>query len=251
MVGPGSQSVEFNPVNQQNLPRQIADQIRAAITDGTLSADDRLPTEEELARRFNVSRPTIREALKRLAAQNLIRSRRGPTGGTFINRPDILELGEGLGSAIRLLVGLDSLSLDEIIQCRHELEQLCAGLAARMRSDDDIAALERALARQKECLSQPEQFCAADVAFHRALVNATGNRLLGLVMYAVIEGLQPVSNMVVFRYPERDLIIRQHEALLDAIRAGNEATARQLIASQVDTLSQQLERARSESRSRR
>jgi DNA-binding FadR family transcriptional regulator len=243
--------VEFNPVNQQNLPRQIADQIRAAITDGTLSADDRLPTEEELARRFNVSRPTIREALKRLAAQNLIRSRRGPTGGTFINRPDILELGEGLGSATRLLVGLDSLSLDEIIQCRHELEQLCAGLAARMRSDDDIAALERALARQKECLSQPEQFCAADVAFHRALVNATGNRLLGLVMYAVIEGLQPVSNMVVFRYPERDLIIRQHEALLDAIRAGNEATARQLIASQVDTLSQQLERARSESRSRR
>lgn len=88
------------------------------------------------------------------------------------------------------------------------------------------------------------------MAFHRALVNASGNRLLGLLMYAVIEGLQPVSNMVVFRYPERDLIIRQHETLLEAIRAGNAATARQLIATQIDTLSQQLERARSESRSR-
>lgn len=242
--------MEFNPVSQQNLPRQIADQIRAAITDGSLSADDRLPTEEELARRFNVSRPTIREALKRLAAQNLIRSRRGPAGGTFINRPDIHELGEGLGSATRLLVGLDTLSLEEIIQCRSELEQLCAGLAASTRSAQDLSALESALSRQKACISQPEQFCAADVAFHRALVNASGNRLLGLLMYAVIEGLQPVSNMVVFRYPERDLIIRQHETLLEAIRAGNAATARQLIATQIDTLSQQLERARSESRSR-
>lgn len=239
--------MEFNPVSQQNLPRQIADQIRAAITDGSLGVDDRLPTEEELARRFQVSRPTIREALKRLAAQNLIRSRRGPTGGTFINRPDIAELGAGLASATRLLVGLDGLSLEEIIQCRLELEQLCAGLAARMRRTEDLRALEAALERQREHLQQPERFCAADVAFHRALVEATGNRLLGLVMHAVIEGLQPVSNMVAFRYPQRDLIILQHEALVAAIQAGDEEAARRSIADQVETLSRQLERARRES----
>ncbi|GGB83472.1 GntR family transcriptional regulator [Marinobacterium zhoushanense] len=240
--------MEFNPVSQQNLPRQIADQIRAAIADGTLNADDRLPTEEELAKRFQVSRPTIREALKRLAAQNLVRSRRGPTGGTFINRPDISELGEGLSSATRLLVGLNSLSLEEIVQCRLELEQLCATLAAENRSADDLRRLKAALAAQKGLCDQPEQFCLADVEFHRALADAAGNRLLSLLMHAVIEGLQPVSNMVVFRYPERDLIINQHQALCDAIAAGNASMARELIHSQVDTLSAQLERARDESR---
>lgn len=240
--------MEFNPVNQQNLPRQIADQIRAAIADGTLNADDRLPTEEELAKRFQVSRPTIREALKRLAAQNLVRSRRGPTGGTFINRPDIGELGEGLSSATRLLVGLNSLSLEEIIQCRLELEQLCATLAAENRSAKDLQRLQAALDAQKGLCDQPEQFCLADVEFHRALVDAAGNRLLSLLMHAVIEGLQPVSNMVVFRYPERDLIIRQHQSLYNAISAGDATTAQALIRAQVDTLSAQLERARDESR---
>ncbi|WP_432697972.1 FadR/GntR family transcriptional regulator [Marinobacterium sp. YM272] len=240
--------MEFSPVSQQNLPRQIADQIRQAITEGTLGADERLPTEDELAKRFGVSRPTIREALKRLAAQNLIRSRRGPTGGTFINRPDLAELGENLASSTRLLVGLDTLSPEEVIQCRLELEQLCAGLAARSRDETHLAQLETALADQKRFIDLPEQFCQADVCFHRALVDASGNGLLKLLMYAVIEGLQPVSNMIVFRYPERDLIIDQHEALIEAIRAGDEAGAREQIARQVETLSVQMSRARDESR---
>ncbi len=240
--------MEFSPVSQQDLPRQIADQIRQAITEGSIGVDERLPTEDELAKRFAVSRPTIREALKRLAAQNLIRSRRGPTGGTFVNRPELSELGEGLASSTRLLVGLNSLTPEEVIQCRLEMEQLCAGLAARSRDDADLTQLETALADQKRFIDLPEQFCRADVSFHRALVDASGNALLKLLMYAVIEGLQPVSNMIVFRYPERDLIITQHEALLDAIRAGDEDSAREQIANQVETLSAQMSRARDESR---
>lgn len=240
--------MEFNPVSQQDLPRQIADQIRQAITAGSIGVDERLPTEDELAKRFGVSRPTIREALKRLAAQNLIRSRRGPTGGTFVNRPDLNELGEELASSTRLLVGLNSLSPEEVLQCRLEMEQLCAGLAARCHDDGDLNQLEAALAEQKRFVDQPEQFCRADVSFHRALVDASGNALLKLLMYAVIEGLQPVSNMIVFRYPARDLIIAQHEALLNAIRAGDEDAAREQIAHQVETLSTQMSRARDESR---
>lgn len=238
--------MEFSPVHADNLSRQIADQIRDAITAGTLGVDDRLPTEEELARRFSVSRPTIREALKRLAAQNLIRSKRGPAGGTFINRPDIRELGDGLSSATRLLVGLDSFSLDEIMQCRQELEQLCVRLAADARSDDDLATLQSALDRQRQTLDQPEAFCSADVAFHRALANASGNQLLSLLMHAVIEALQPASNMVVFRYPERDLIIAQHTTLLQALVQRDADAAQQSIADQVATLSRQLEQARQE-----
>ena len=69
-----------------SVAAEIAAELRDAILSGALATEERLPGEQELAERFGVSRPTIREALKRLAAQNLIRSRRGPTGGTFVNR---------------------------------------------------------------------------------------------------------------------------------------------------------------------
>ena len=71
--------LNFEPVVNVSLAKQISERILESITDGKLKADDQLPTEEVLASQFQVSRPTIREALKRLAAQSLIRSRRGPS----------------------------------------------------------------------------------------------------------------------------------------------------------------------------
>src|SRR5262245_59403337 len=65
--------MEYESVITESAARQIAENIREAIMNGRLKVDERLPTEEELATRFKVSKPTIREALKRLAAQNLIR----------------------------------------------------------------------------------------------------------------------------------------------------------------------------------
>ena len=70
--------INYQGIVTQGLAKQISEKIRDAILEGRLQVHERLPTEEELAARFNVSRPTIREALKRLAAQNLVRSRRGP-----------------------------------------------------------------------------------------------------------------------------------------------------------------------------
>ena len=71
-----------------SLSKQIAEQLRAAIVDGRFKIGERLPTEDELAQRYGVSRPSVREALKRLAAQNLVRARRGPTGGNFVVAQD-------------------------------------------------------------------------------------------------------------------------------------------------------------------
>ncbi|MEO0823060.1 MAG: winged helix-turn-helix domain-containing protein, partial [Pseudomonadota bacterium] len=79
-------SIEYARISRDDLPSQIAEAIREAILSGGLMVDERLPSELELAARFDVSRATVREALKRLAAQRLIRTRRGPTGGAFVNR---------------------------------------------------------------------------------------------------------------------------------------------------------------------
>ena len=93
-----------------SLAIQIVESICEAIVESRLEVDERLPTEEELAKRFGVSRPTIREALKRLAAQNLVRSRRGPTGGTFVNRPSLEEHASDLATTTALMVTMRNLA---------------------------------------------------------------------------------------------------------------------------------------------
>lgn len=229
-------SISFEPVNQQSLSRQIADQLRQAILDGSFEADDRLPTEDELAQRFQVSRPTIREALKILAAQNLVRSKRGPTGGTFVNRPSIEDLTLSLSGATTLLVGLEAFSMEEIIQTRLELETLCCRLAATHATPDDLATLRRELRTQEDETLSPEAFCASDVKFHRAIANATGNRMLSFVMYTVIEAVQPISNMLYYKKREKQIILNQHQRLIEAIEAHDQETACETIKEQVNYL---------------
>ncbi len=123
-------AVSYRPVVTESIATQISEKIRESILDGRLKVNDRLPTEEELARQFQVSRPTIREALKRLAAQHLVRSRRGPTGGTFVKRPSLDDLNSNLSIASTLMVSLGEFDMDGILEARQEFEVMCARLAA-------------------------------------------------------------------------------------------------------------------------
>lgn len=231
--------IEFEALKTVSLSRQIADKIREAILSGALEADERLPTEGELAQRFNVSRPTIREALKRLAAQNLVRSRRGPAGGTFVKRPTSPELSEALTSGMTLLVGMGEFELEEINQARRELESICCELAAENCGDEQYKVMQDELELQQRSDLTPEEFCASDVRFHRAIADATQNGVLRFVMFAVIEALQPVANMISFRYSEREVIVHQHQQLLDALRRRDKREAVMIIQQQIDYLQEQ------------
>ncbi|MBD0413454.1 FadR/GntR family transcriptional regulator [Oryzicola mucosus] len=218
-------SLNYDEVVRTGLAKQVADNIRAAILEGRLKVDERLPNEEELARRFGISRPTVREALKRLAAQNLIRSRRGPTGGNFVTRPDPEGLSKAITGAATLLVGIGAFDIDEIVTARMETECICARLAAANRTDADIAAMEAEVEFQLREEMTDEEFCASDVRFHRALVDAAGNGPLKLMMYTVIEAFIPITNMVTYRYRERREASEWHRRIVDAIRAHDVETA--------------------------
>ena len=234
-----------------SLAKQIAEQIRESITDGTLKADDRLPTEEELARQFQVSRPTIREALKRLAAQSLVRSRRGPTGGTFINRPSHEEVSSNLTTATALLVSLGEFKIPEILEARQELEVLCVRQAADRCGETELAAMDREIEVQRQPSISDEDFCASDVRFHRAIADATYNAILKFVMFTVIEALQPIENMVVFRVREREVIVRQHAEILSALRAGDADAATRAIQEQTAYMQERFDAAQAMNRQRR
>lgn len=211
--------LDYDTVVREGVAKQVADSIRAAILDGRLKVEERLPTEEELARRFGISRPTVREALKRLAAQNLVQSRRGATGGTFVTRPDPEGVAQAITASATLLVGMGAFDIDEMVAARLETETICCRLAAQHRSDADLARMRAEIALQRSDALGDEEFCASDVRFHRALVAAAHNGPLALMMYTVIEAFIPVTNMIVFRVRERRQVAALHQEIAEAVEA--------------------------------
>lgn len=210
-------AIDYQGIVTSGLATQIAIKIREAILEGQLRVDERLPTEEELATRFRVSRPTIREALKRLAAQNLIRSRRGPTGGTFVNQPSGQEARLAVANAASLLVSLGAFSLQEVAEARTELELVCCRLAATRRTDAHLSALTTEIGRQRLKSITDEEFCASDVRFHGTIVAAAGNPVLEYAAASVLDSLQPAVNMVIFRFRDRTRVADQHERLYQGL----------------------------------
>lgn len=213
--------LNYGDIVHSSLAKQVAETIRAAILEGRLRIDERLPSEDELSRRFKVSRPTVREALKRLAAQNLIRSRRGPAGGNFVARPDLEGVSKAFSGAATLLVGLGAFDVDEMVDARLATELACCRMAAARRTDADLAAMAAEIALQRDDTLSDEDFCAADVRFHRALVTATGNGPMRLMMYSVIESFIPITNMLIYRTRERRKAADAHERIVQAIAAGD------------------------------
>ena len=237
--------MQENAIVKASISKQIAEQLRAAIVDGQFKIGQRLPTEDELAQRYGVSRPSVREALKRLAAQNLVRAKRGPTGGNFVIQPSYADLAESLSGAATLLVGMGALDIQEIFEARRSLQGSCLELAAANANLSHIQSLETVLQRQQDPDISDEAFCQADVAFHRALIDATDNGMLRFVMYTVIEALIPVTNMVVTVVRERSDIITLHQKMLDYLKQGDASGLKSCMNELLDYLMRNFEQASS------
>lgn len=221
--------MKIDPDSDKDLSAQIAAAIRDAIVSGDLPVDERLPSEAELSEQFDVSRPTVREALKRLAAQSLIRTQRGATGGAFVNR---LRFEDAYGQQITtstLLLSMNSVSFATACEARYALERACAPLAATRRSPDHLATMRAEAHRQAQPGLTDEAFCASDVAFHRALVDAAGNPVLSYQLAGAVEAMQPLMNMITFTARDRARIVDLHGKIADAIDAEDAVTADALL----------------------
>jgi len=232
--------INYQPLVSTGLARQVAESIRQAILSGQLRADDRLPTEEELAVRFGVSRPTIREGLKRLAAMNLIHSRRGPLGGTFVKTPTLFDSRSVVANAASLLVSMGEFNPEDIIEARRSLELTCVRLAVHRCTSDDVAALQAEIEAQDNPQLSDEQFCASDVRFHQALVQASHNPVLIFQAATVIDSLQPVFNLVVYKVRDRQCVVSQHINIASALSERNEIEAEKALNKYLDGLLEQL-----------
>ncbi|WP_120501884.1 FadR/GntR family transcriptional regulator [Roseovarius sp. EL26] len=217
--------MKSNSTRKPDLSAQIAQAIRDAIMSGQMIVDERLPSEAELAEQFQVSRPTVREALKRLAAQSLIRTERGAFGGAFVNRLSYEEAYSQQITTSTLLLSMNTVSFATACEARYALERACTRLAAERRTPDHLAAMRAETHRQAQPGLSDECFCASDVAFHRALVDATDNPVLRYQLAGAVEAMQPLMNMITFTARSREEIVRLHNRIADAIEMQDPETA--------------------------
>ncbi len=215
--------MKSNLVPTVDLSAQIAANIRDAIVSGALIVDERLPSEAELAQKFEVSRATVREALKRLAAQSLIRTQRGATGGAFVNRISFEAAQAQQITTSTLLLSMNDVSFETACEARYALERACAPLSAQRRKPSHIDVMRAEIARQGQQGLSDEAFCASDVAFHRALVDGACNPVLSYQLAGAVEAMQPLMNMITFSARSRDAIIALHVTITDAVQAQDAA----------------------------
>ena len=185
--------------------RQVADDLRGQIMRGAVASGERLPSEADLARAFGVSRSTVREALRVLASQHLIETRRGVRGGSFVAAPDPARVVEDIGGALGVLVTTPHLRLADLLEARLLLEPAAARLAAQ-RADAETVDAVRAAALAPEDPKDPSGF-VPHLDFHTTVLMATGNTMFTMMG-------QPVHDVLRTRL-DRDRVAREEWAAVD------------------------------------
>ncbi|WP_349262118.1 FadR/GntR family transcriptional regulator [Actinocrinis sp.] len=204
-----------------SLTDRAIDRIRELVQSGELSAGSRLPSEPHLAAQLGISRNLTREAVKALVLARVLEIRRGD--GTYVTSLEPAVLLEGLGSAVELFQGD---TLQELTEVRRLFEPIATGLAASRISAAQLAAVEGHLAAMREACDDVELLNKHDAAFHRAVVEATGNKTLA----SLLEGISSRTvrarvwrGMVDGNAGERTLA--EHKAIYQALVTGNCALA--------------------------
>ncbi|MDH4989588.1 GntR family transcriptional regulator [Aquamicrobium lusatiense] len=206
-------TIERNP----GLARQIADSLQDDILQNRLTVSERLPSEAELAERFRVSQPTVREAMKILAAKKLIRSKRGPKGGVFVNTPSLDMAAQTLHETTNWLVSLGVIQLPDIVETRRKLGRMAIEIACESATREDHKRIENALLELDHTNISDEDFCRLEVAFHQAVAEASRNAVLRLMMVVVNQSLIPAANMISFQFRQRDKVIAYQRQIFSAI----------------------------------
>jgi GntR family transcriptional repressor for pyruvate dehydrogenase complex len=222
------------------LHREVLKVLIGEIVAGEREPGTQLPREADLVDEFGVSRGVVREFIRALEERGLVSVKHGrgatvmPPSSWDMLDPDVL-------AAI-----LDSpeggKALGEYLECRQILEIEAAGLAAERASEEDVQRLTAAMEALEAAAARPagrsaeDAFHQADVAFHKALVQATGNRSLS----SLIEHIQQA--LLAARYPtarperRQDRALPEHRAILKAVKAGNKNAARRAMTRHLETI---------------
>ena len=197
---------------------QIATEIRHYVEHQRLAPGDRIGTEQELADQFGVSRPTLREALRLLAASHLIRVTRGRTGGIFVARTPNEGMSRNLSESVAMMLATETVSVRQLLEARMFMEVPLAGMAAANATEETDRRLAEAIAEAEQSEPGLPAFNEADARFHHTLAEAVGNDLLLAFTGWTLDVCQPTLVQHIAGAVDGAEILAQHRAIERAVR---------------------------------
>lgn len=184
----------FSAARQIRGFEDVAEQIQEAISNGSLNPGDRLPNERDLAVVFNVSRATLREAIRSLEGAGIVEVSRGKSGGTFITDSKSTHLSKAFNALIRFR----GATIEDLSEFRGSFEAETAFWAAKRRTDEDVTELLRILELYKNEAENGswEKLVELDVSFHNQIAIASKNSIREAIMFGINEVFNKASLML-------------------------------------------------------
>lgn len=215
----------FAKIERKRLPEQVANDIEEAIIAGSFPAESQLPSEQQLANQFGVSRNVVREAFKFLKERGLITIMNG--SGAYVCQPSTEPTSNALGRYLRLLGAHDAIGM--LYEARRLLEGANVQLAAQRADEADLQTLSGCLQRMHEHAGSIERWSEADLDFHLAIATATHNPFLAVLLEPFVDQLRGViaEGYLVPGAVERGL--QAHIQVFDFIKARDAGRAYQAL----------------------
>lgn len=229
--------MRFQQVKPKKIYEEVAEQIETMIVTKQLQPGTKIASVEALAEQFQVGRSAVREALSALRARGYLEMRQGE--GTYVREYDQRVVGHAISSAILM----NPRQIRELLEVRKFLEVGAAGIAAEHHSETDLQAMRLELHKMAQHLDDEAIGERADVAFHLAIAQAGGNKLLEQLMHTVAETMTATikESRRLWLYADSasaKKLLHEHEAIFEAIKSGDRQQAERIMFQHLDKVEQ-------------
>ena len=226
----------FEPVIKQSLPDKLARQIRGTIQSGNYRRGDRLPPIVEMAKRFAVGQPSIREALKKLEAMGVVQIRHG--SGVFVTRSEevlVLASPDYAGTVTKKL-------LLDLIRARIPIEIQSVADCVKNASPEQVQELKRILASAGKHLDDDEVLNSVNMDFHGKIAEASGNSVTAQLLAVLHEIFTDEQRLILGIFGSREDDHKDHAQILKAIENRDEALAVERMRSHLESVHAAIQR---------
>ena len=226
----------FVPVVKQSLPDKLARQIRGTIQSGNYRRGDRLPPIVEMAKRFEVGQPSIREALKKLEAMGVVQIRHG--SGVFVTRSEevlVLASPDYAGTVTKKL-------LLDLIRARIPIEIQSVADCVKNATPEQVKELKRILASAGKHLGDDEVLNTVNMEFHGKIAEASGNSVTAQLLAVLHEIFTDEQRLILGIFGSREDDHKDHVQILKAIEKRDESLAVERMRSHLEAVHASIQR---------
>jgi GntR family transcriptional regulator, transcriptional repressor for pyruvate dehydrogenase complex len=219
----------IEPIRRSRLYQGIVEQIQALLEKGELRAGDQLPAERALAEQFQVSRASVREALRSLELLGIVETRAG--GGTFVRQVSPDDLAKPLHSLIAR-----GHTVSDVIEFRGVVEPAIAALAAARITPAQLAELRELLGAQDRKVAAGQSYVEEDIRFHEVIGDAAGNELLVTMLGVVWDVLRASREEWLQTNTRAHASLEAHRRIYDALAKHDAERARESAAEHIKSV---------------